>query len=92
VRRSDLNTRELIESERALFDAISVCALFNFMNRIVDGAGIRHDPMQLEGPSERLARLERFHTIDQCLDPHQSNSRYSRYMQLWGIPAEDKER
>lgn len=27
-------------TERALFDAISVCALFNFMNRIVEGCGI----------------------------------------------------
>ena len=27
-------------SEEALFDAVSVCALFNFMNRIIEGAGI----------------------------------------------------
>jgi uncharacterized peroxidase-related enzyme len=27
-------------SERALYDAIIVCALFNFMNRLVDGCGI----------------------------------------------------
>jgi uncharacterized peroxidase-related enzyme len=27
--------------ERALHDAVLVCALFNFMNRIVDGLGIR---------------------------------------------------
>ena len=26
-------------SERALYDAISVCALFNFMNRLVEGTG-----------------------------------------------------
>jgi len=27
-------------SERALYDAVIVCALFNFMNRLVDGCGI----------------------------------------------------
>lgn len=27
-------------SEDALFDTISICALFNFMNRIVEGAGL----------------------------------------------------
>jgi uncharacterized peroxidase-related enzyme len=27
--------------ERALYDAVLVCALFNFMNRLVDGLGIR---------------------------------------------------
>jgi uncharacterized peroxidase-related enzyme len=30
-------------SERALFDAIEVAALFNFMNRIVEGAGVTFD-------------------------------------------------
>ena len=27
-------------SERALFDAVQVCALFNFMNRIIEGSGV----------------------------------------------------
>ncbi|MEQ8801932.1 carboxymuconolactone decarboxylase family protein [Haliea sp.] len=27
-------------SEQALYDAIAVCALFNFMNRIVEGCGV----------------------------------------------------
>jgi uncharacterized peroxidase-related enzyme len=27
-------------SEQALFDAIAICALFNFMNRIVEGCGV----------------------------------------------------
>jgi len=27
--------------ERALYDAVLVCALFNFMNRMVDGIGVR---------------------------------------------------
>lgn len=30
-------------SEEALFHAISICALFNFMNRIVEGCGVRTD-------------------------------------------------
>jgi len=30
-------------SERALFDAIQVAALFNFMNRIVEGTGVAFD-------------------------------------------------
>ena len=30
-------------SERALYDAIQVCALFNFMNRIIEGTGVSFD-------------------------------------------------
>ena len=30
-------------SERALFDAIQVAALFNYMNRIIEGAGVTFD-------------------------------------------------
>ena len=30
-------------SEKALYDAIQVCALFNFMNRIVEGTGVSFD-------------------------------------------------
>ncbi|MEE9329413.1 MAG: peroxidase-related enzyme [Parvularculaceae bacterium] len=29
--------------ERALYDAIQVCALFNFMNRIIEGTGVSFD-------------------------------------------------
>ncbi len=31
-------------SERALHDAVTVCAMFNFMNRMLDGHGIKGDP------------------------------------------------
>ena len=31
-------------SERALHDAITVCAMFNFMNRMLEGHGIKGDP------------------------------------------------
>ena len=71
--------------EQALFDAISVCALFNFMNRIVDGSGIGKDPLR-EEPAERKARLEWHRRVDAKSNAYQSNSRYSRYLKLWGIP------
>jgi len=74
--------------EQALFDAISVCALFNFMNRIVDGSGIKKNPL-LEHSSDREARLQLHRTLDAGSGPHTSNSRYSRYMKLWGIHPEE---
>lgn len=40
---TDLDARVVFDagfSEDALFDAISVCALFNFMNRMVEGCGV----------------------------------------------------
>ena len=73
--------------EQALFDAISVCALFNFMNRIVDGSGVKRNPL-LEAETERRERLERHRKLDAGVDPYRSNSRYSRYMGLWGIPPD----
>jgi len=30
-------------SERALYDAVQVCAIFNFMNRIIEGTGVTFD-------------------------------------------------
>lgn len=41
--------------ERALHDAVSVCALFNFMNRLVDGLGIDAGVDYFQVASERLA-------------------------------------
>ncbi len=38
-------------SEAALHDAVLICALFNFMNRVLDGAGISPKPI-FENPSE----------------------------------------
>ncbi len=40
--------------EQALHDAISVCALFNFMNRLVEGLGVKTDPGYFKTASERL--------------------------------------
>jgi uncharacterized peroxidase-related enzyme len=41
--------------ETALYHAIAVTALFNFMNRLVEGAGIELDPAYVKPASERLA-------------------------------------
>jgi uncharacterized peroxidase-related enzyme len=40
-------------SEQALFDAIAVGALFNFMNRIVEGTGVQTSPDNLAASRER---------------------------------------
>lgn len=62
-------------SERALFDAISVCALFNMMNRIVLGAGIIEDPRlgsreDVEGRRKRMGAPG--------ADPHAAEPSYSK--------------
>ncbi len=41
--------------DQALYDAILVCALFNFMNRVVDGIGIRADESYFSTSGNRLA-------------------------------------
>jgi uncharacterized peroxidase-related enzyme len=41
--------------ERALHDAVSVCALFNFMNRLVEGLGISAGPGYFALAARRLA-------------------------------------
>ena len=40
-------------SEQALHDAITVCALFNFMNRIVEGHGVVTNDSIKSGQKER---------------------------------------
>ena len=42
--------------ERTLFDVVSVCALFNFMNRFVEGLGIRGDAEYFALASKRLSQ------------------------------------
>lgn len=42
-------------NEQALHDAVSVCALFNFMNRFVQGMGVKADSDYYKLSSERLA-------------------------------------
>lgn len=41
--------------ETALYHVVAVTALFNFMNRLVEGLGIELDPAYVETASERLA-------------------------------------
>jgi uncharacterized peroxidase-related enzyme len=42
--------------EQTLHDAVSVCALFNFMNRFVNGLGITADPDYADLSGNRLAK------------------------------------
>jgi uncharacterized peroxidase-related enzyme len=42
-------------SERALFDAIEVAALFNYMNRIIEGAGVTFDFAENPESDEEIA-------------------------------------
>lgn len=46
-------------SEAALFDAIQVCALFSFMNRIVEGTGVSADVSGERAVSEEDKRARR---------------------------------
>ena len=48
--------------EKALHDAIVVCCMFNFMNRLVDGHGIRTNPDVF---GERGRRHKEFGYLDQ---------------------------
>ncbi len=41
--------------ETALYHTVAVTALFNFMNRLVEGLGIELDPAYVKPASERLA-------------------------------------
>jgi len=42
--------------ETALYHTVAVTALFNFMNRLVEGVGIELDPSYVKPASERLAK------------------------------------
>jgi uncharacterized peroxidase-related enzyme len=43
--------------EQALYDAVLVCALFNFMNRMVDGLGVTADESYFAKSGNRLREL-----------------------------------
>lgn len=68
--------------ERALFDAISICGLFNLMNRIVEGSGIKANPLEAD-EAEMDARLARMG--GSTSDPHRGERSYTRLLSLWGI-------
>jgi alkylhydroperoxidase family enzyme len=43
--------------EQALHDAVSVCALFNLMNRLVDGLGVTADDGYFSTAARRLTDI-----------------------------------
>lgn len=44
--------------EQALFDAVQVCALFNYMNRILDGTGVKASPELLAQRRSNLREVD----------------------------------
>lgn len=42
-------------NERALYDAVATCALFNFMNRLVEGMGVTSSPAIRQAQRQRHA-------------------------------------
>lgn len=69
-------------NEQALFDAISICGLFNLMNRLVEGSGIKANPLQAD-KAEMDARIARMGGLTD--DPNQGERSYTRLLSLWGI-------
>ena len=60
ARLTDADARRVFEagwSEEALYHAISVCALFNFMNRIVEGCGVESSTAIRGAQRERHAAM-----------------------------------
>jgi uncharacterized peroxidase-related enzyme len=45
-------------TEEALFHAIAVCAIFNFMNRVVEGCGVKTDDEVIAAQRRRHAALK----------------------------------
>lgn len=72
--------------EQALFDAVSVCALFNFMNRIIEGSGIKANPLDADQAEldSRMARMG-----GATVDPHRGERSYTRLASMWGISEAD---
>jgi uncharacterized peroxidase-related enzyme len=56
--------------ETALYHVVAVTALFNFMNRLVEGLGIDLDPSYVKPASERLARRGYLPLIDMIERSH----------------------
>ena len=50
--------------ERALFDTVQVCALFNMMNRIVDGTGVSADTINTNLTAQHLEPLRKMSYSD----------------------------
>ena len=57
VREEDIATLHAVGwDDAAIYDAIGVCALFNFYNRWIDGAGVHGTPELYAASGERMAR------------------------------------
>jgi len=95
VRKLTLTPSKIIEAdaaavyavgwdEQALFDAISVCGLFNLMNRIVEGTGTRVDPLVMP-EADQAARKARMAGDADATDPHRAERSYSRLAAIWGM-------
>lgn len=55
--------------EQALHDAVSVCALFNFMNRLVEGLGIEGTPALHAVSAQRLSGSAGYGGLRHLFDP-----------------------
>lgn len=73
--------------ERALFDAISVCALFNMMNRIVLASGILDDP-RLKGAEEVEHRRRRMGSPG--AEPNRAEPSYGKLMAMISAARTDE--
>ncbi|HEY5552639.1 MAG TPA: peroxidase-related enzyme [Opitutaceae bacterium] len=60
--------------DRALHDAVAICALFNCMNRLVEGFGISADPDYFAVSAGRLASDGGYGTLSQILREQQKPS------------------
>jgi uncharacterized peroxidase-related enzyme len=88
-RMSDQDAQRVFDagwSEQALHDAVTVCALFNFMNRIVEGHGVVSNDSIRSGQRERAVK-----NTSQAESP----TTYRDYGRMIGIypgePGEDNE-
>ena len=71
-------------SERALFDAVSVCALFNFMNRIVEGNGVKANPDLLAARRKTMLETD-IATRKERGDAHVGGSDYMNFGRAIGV-------
>jgi len=76
-------------SEQALFDAVMVGALFSFMNRVVNGAGITLDPLAMTAEDIASRRARMAQSGD---DPYAAPRSYGALLAHWGIDTEETAR
>lgn len=77
--------------EEALFSTISVAALFNLMNRIVEGTGTRTDPLA-QSEEDQKARIARMASPMVDGDPHRAERSYSKLAAMWPKSADNPTR